>query len=743
MGAYRKDSFLRRLLPELRGGIAVGWISLLEAIPLGLIAFAPLGAAYFEVGILAAIYGSIIGTLLIALLGGTPGMISAPSTVSAPLFAFVLTASLHDPLTAGSPEQALALAFLTMILVGLLQLIMGVLRADFLVKFISYPVIAGLLMGLGYVILRSQLTVMLGLPPQTSFTELIERPGDIKLLNLAIGLLVILLYLMKERWKRGSLFFLAIPLLAALLHHLLIAAGVSASQLGPTVQPFKLATPTFDPLIAIYQLFVTHGPMSILLHLFPGALSAAAFLSLQTLLSALSYRNVAVENPQTARELIGQGCGNAVASCLGGLASTGVYGRSLISYYEGGRGRTSAALCALTVLVGALLLPSLIAYIPSVALAALIFTLGIRMIDPWTLRLIADLVRGRTKLTRQLAIDLAITAVVTAVIIAGHFFTAIGLGIAFSLLNFLSDTRRYSIQRIYESKSIRSKTERNKQVSALLEQHSSRLKVVEVNGALYFGSAEYLVDQIEGLEKAGADFIILDCRHAYSIDPTGLRLVELLYKRLQTKGKKLILTGIALGSSFQRQLANLRFMERHPDVKQFWDTDSAVGAIEEQLIKEHLPELTAAEQSIEASDLFDGLSPAQKEQITQQLTQAVYQPGESIISQGAEDDALFFLTRGTVDVYIHAASQDGIREKRVQSFSAGTFFGEMALLRQTARSASVVAISEAHCKLLSREAFKHIQSKHPEAAVILLTNLSRVLSHRLAFHVQQLSEGEV
>ena len=87
------------------------------------------------------------------------------------------------------------------------------------------------------------------------------------------------------------------------------------------------------------------------------------------------------------------------------------------------------------------------------------------------------------------------------------------------------------------------------------------------------------------------------------------------------------------------------------------------------------------------------------------------------------------ISRGTASVKVRLAGQD--REQRLASFSPGAVFGEMALLDQEPRSATVIADEELVCYELDDASFRALTSEHPPIAIKLLANLSRELSRRL------------
>jgi len=95
--------------------------------------------------------------------------------------------------------------------------------------------------------------------------------------------------------------------------------------------------------------------------------------------------------------------------------------------------------------------------------------------------------------------------------------------------------------------------------------------------------------------------------------------------------------------------------------------------------------------------------------------------------QGAPGHEIFFIARGHASVRL----KNGARDIRLMTFTAGTVFGELALLDKGARSAPVVADEELVCHVLSDRDFAALSAECPAAAIKLLSNLGRELSGRL------------
>jgi CRP-like cAMP-binding protein len=124
-----------------------------------------------------------------------------------------------------------------------------------------------------------------------------------------------------------------------------------------------------------------------------------------------------------------------------------------------------------------------------------------------------------------------------------------------------------------------------------------------------------------------------------------------------------------------------------------------------------------------------GLGPAECATLAGVLERRVYAKGQVVMAEGEESQELYLIARGTASVTVRVGGH--ARDNRLATFSAGTVFGEMALLDEAPRSATVRADDELVCYVLSREAFDRLTREHDAVALALLTNLGRELAARL------------
>lgn len=108
--------------------------------------------------------------------------------------------------------------------------------------------------------------------------------------------------------------------------------------------------------------------------------------------------------------------------------------------------------------------------------------------------------------------------------------------------------------------------------------------------------------------------------------------------------------------------------------------------------------------------LFAGLTREERATIAQRLTPLAVKPGDPIIREGERDDTLFLLRRGEVRVSTEQAGEEVV----LADLGPHAFFGDIAALRGTARTASVTAITEVELFCLARKHLEELLVKHPE-----------------------------
>ncbi|MBI2123110.1 MAG: cyclic nucleotide-binding domain-containing protein [Armatimonadetes bacterium] len=117
--------------------------------------------------------------------------------------------------------------------------------------------------------------------------------------------------------------------------------------------------------------------------------------------------------------------------------------------------------------------------------------------------------------------------------------------------------------------------------------------------------------------------------------------------------------------------------------------------------------------------IFSALPPKELEWISRSMKERVYEPGAVIVKQGDPGVGFFLVADGTVEV-----THDG---HKLREMGAGEFFGEMALMEERVRTATVTAKTQTRCLQLVRWDFRAMLKENPDLAVRMLEVVVRRL----------------
>ena len=120
--------------------------------------------------------------------------------------------------------------------------------------------------------------------------------------------------------------------------------------------------------------------------------------------------------------------------------------------------------------------------------------------------------------------------------------------------------------------------------------------------------------------------------------------------------------------------------------------------------------------------IFSGLSQTERQILEQHMVKRTFQKNTVVINEGDEANSLFIIIEGTVKVFL--SNEEG-REIIINTQGPGDHFGELALLDDEPRSASVMTLSKSSIGVISKADFQSVLSKHPELAIKLLTEMTR------------------
>lgn len=712
---------------DLTGGLASAVVALAQLCIYGLLAFGALGIEHAGDAVRSAFATVIFGAFVASMAGGTP--IAGPATrASATLvFASLIAQLAADPMLAASGSDKLpAILFLgavSLALAGAMQIGFGLARLGSIARFVPYPVVSGFMAGVAVLIVLAQIPHLIGVAPPLEGRQLIAALPGTHLSPLLVGLSSIAaVWFAASRFKRVPPALIAL-IAATLFHHLLLILfpGVTA---GGELGPIGASLPAPDALAPAF----TAPGQELLTRYWPPMLSTATAIavigSLDSLIGASAADLAHNTQHDPNRELVGLGLGNIVSSVFGGIPLVFSPANAGAAYKAGARTRCSGAVSPLILAATFFVAAPLLAHIPFAALAGIMVMVGLGMVDHWVKGLVLALARGR--LTREGLGSIAVVAAVCLVTILFHFVVAVVFGLIVSMALFIAAMSRSLVRRSLSGVQRPSRRVYPVELTRYLREHGRAIRVLELEGAIFFGSAVGLAREVE-LQARTARHVILDMRRVRDIDATGAMALEQLAHRLAGAGVVLYLAHVMADGRLGRLLAGYRTFLGDASAAWFKDVDGALERAERAVLSGAELSSRGSEIAIHETQLFSKLTPEQLTAVRGFLERRELGAGEVLFREGEPGDRLYVLTRGSVTILVGSGNET----QRILSFEPGVVFGEMALLDGKARSATAVADEACVAYSLSARAFERILAMDPMAGNAILLQISRHLASQL------------
>jgi sulfate permease, SulP family len=724
--ALRVAGTLSWLRHEIAGGAASAALALPLCIGFGLYAFSPLGSEYARYGVLAGLYSALLPPLIAYLLGARSIFVFGPRNTSQvviqSLFANMLAAQLLA--SGGGANAVLAYMACVVFVSGCLQTAIATMSLGSLMKYIPHPVTAGFQNGAALLLLIAQFDSLLGLDAH----NWLETRASVQTLTLPVGLTSIAVMLSARRITKRLPALIVGLASGVALYHLLAALGFD-DRLGPYIGEFRFGWPETLPLLGAADLFYQVSPLRLVLGILGWSITLAIVSTLDIMMVQKVVEGVTRIRDDHDRSIMRIGLANMAGSLIGALPCSISMVNTLASHTAGGRTWRSGAISMALVLASAALVPTTLALIPRVAIAALLTVTAYRLFDRWTLVLLMRVLKPHHGERRAYLLDLLIVVMVTGAMLAGHIVLAVILGVALSTITFAWRMSRSIVRHAYRGDVARSRKTRDVLQNTLLSKHANGIAVYELDGALFFGTAEKLVLEIEELIGDDAECVILDLRRIHDMDSTGARLLIQLNETLEAAGCSLALAGAVPGSRIEAYTRESGLAAALTRKRVFEDLDHAIEWAEDQIIANHGKGANTDAFALEKFALLAGLSREEIGIVSRHLAPAHFSSGTMVFKEGSEGDGAFLITKGIASVTLHELDQQ--RPIRLVTFSPGTVFGEMALLDGEPRSATVVADTDLDCQALSAENFERLKKEHPHIAIQLVSNLAKESSLRL------------
>lgn len=710
---------------DVRGGIVAALLALSVEIVYGLFAVAPLGPAFVGHGLHAALWACILGGILGFLLRVNGGMISGTRPATALILASLATALLEHAEIASldNPEsQVFVLLLLCTALAGLFQFLLGLLHAGRVLKYVPFPVTAGLMAGIGALMFLNSLRPALGASNQTAWLGL---PAAIHPASALVAAIAFSTCVVAQRRKSAIPGSVLAILTGSLAHHGL-AALLGDGWLGGTSTPL----PGFLPEVLVWNAGV--GPFELagwLPSIVPYALAIAIFGSLETLLCLSVIGNAVGKRPDGDRELRVQGLTNLFAGLSGATPGVGNLSRVNVNIANGGRSPLSILVYAFTIGGIVLLAGRFLSLVPQSVTAAIVIFYAFTMIDDGTRRITRQLFVQRKAISEQyyrvLLANFSVILLVAAVAVIGDMMQAAAVGFIAATFLFVQTRIKPAVRRVAFGNRRSSRKVRSAEDMERLADSGGRIVVIEAEGPLFFGTADSIACEIER-HASEADQIIVDLRRVRDIDPTGARTLLQAARHLAGQKKRMLLSGAS--PVFESMLSAMGLENVVPRENWHFDLDRALEAAENRLLGRSGEENADQGLGLAQTALAAGLDAQDSQVLEGYLRKRTCDRATTLFEMNEAGDSLFVTGGGSVDILLPLK---GGQHKRLVSLAPGVIFGELALLEGRPRSTSAVLVEASVVWELTRAAFDDLLAAHPQIARQVLFNVGRQLAGRL------------
>ena len=490
------NAFIRKQTANAKNDILSGLTVALALVPEA-VAFA------FVAGVnpLVGLYAAFMIGLITAVFGGRPGMISGATGA----LAVVMVHLVKEGNAMGAPEQELGLYYLfaTVILMGIIQMMAGVLKLGKFVRLIPHPVMMGFVNGLAIVIFLSQLGM---------FKEVIDgekvwmQGADLWLMIGLVALTMGIMFGLPKITKKLPEALIAIVVVSLIV----IFGDINVATVGSFIRDgggegLKGGLPQFQT-----EIFTTI-PMNLetLKFIAPYAFILAAIGLIESLMTLNLIDELTETRGNTNRECLAQGGANIVTGLFGGMGGCAMIGQSIINIKGGGRGRLSGIVAAVMLLVFILFASGIIEQVPIAALVGVMFMVVIGTFAWSSFRILNKIPLS----------DAVVLVAVSLITVWKDLAVAVIAGVIISALVFAWENAK----RIRARKHIK----------------EDGTKVYEIWGPLFFGSIQAFNSKFD--VKNDPSHIEIDFIESRISDHSALEALFNLVEKYEKAGKKVTL----------------------------------------------------------------------------------------------------------------------------------------------------------------------------------------------------------
>ncbi|MEU7811613.1 SulP family inorganic anion transporter [Pseudonocardia sp. NPDC049154] len=472
--------------------------------------------------VVTGLYTMLLPAVVFVLFGASRHLVVGADSATAA----ILAAALTGLAATGSPHYTALAGTATLVLAVLLALA-RLVRLGFLANFLSRTVLVGFLTGVGVQVALGQLPDLLGLAPGSGslparLAHLVGELGGVSLPTLAVGLGAIAIVVAGRRLDPRIPAALVVVVAAIAADALFDLGASGVAVLGPVPAGLPgLALPALSP--------------SDLAATLPAAASMLVVVLAQSAATARAYAARFDETADTDTDLVGLAGANLAATVTGAFVVNGSPTKTQMVVGAGGRSQLAQLASVVVVVVVCLVATGPLAHLPLAALAAVVFLIGVELVDVAGLRRILAVRRAEFGVALLTAVAVIVLGVEDGILIA----------VVVSIVDHLRHS--YSPHNAVLVKSPAGHW-RSEPIT-LGARTSGGLVVYRFGSGMYFANAARVVADIETLLAAGPDlhWFCLDAAAIGDVDFTASTVLAGVFARLRARGVHVVASNLAVG----------------------------------------------------------------------------------------------------------------------------------------------------------------------------------------------------
>lgn len=501
---------LNNTIPDLTAGATTALVTIPDGLASAILA---------GVNPVHGLYGLMVGTPLAALTLSSQYMFVANTGA--------IAVAVGDALGGyqGTEQQVTALVTLTL-MVGLFQLLLGVLKLGWITRYVSNAVLVGFMTGIAFLIILGQIPNLTGFESQFSnkviaSIDTLFHPGIWHIPTVLVSLVTLGMIIFLARTRIAQFNMIIALIVASILASIINQAtrGVGSVELigniakipegfpPPTLPEFSLILPLIAPAMAIGLV---------------GLIQAAGV--------SKSVPNADGKYPDASQDFIGQGIANTASGFFKGMPIGGTMSETSVNISSGAKSRFASFFSGLLIILLVLIFANLIELVALPAVGALLVAAGYSAINFADIEDVRDTGPGPRW-------TMIITFVATLFLPIQY---AVLLGVVLSILVYLyrSSTDIRLVELVQQSDG--SILERQAPLSLI----DYSVTILRTYGSLHFSGAAMLEDILPSAQESRYAVVILQLRGLDNIGSTFIRVIERYAQQLQASGGQLYLTGI-------------------------------------------------------------------------------------------------------------------------------------------------------------------------------------------------------